>query len=151
MTLKLGLSLVTNMSLSMSSSLIVGGGSAMASPTRPSSGGGCFRVSENENWGRMWVKICTTWKIHRTNYLAFKKNMCFKKFEPKFENRSFNFIWYSALVSKWLCLKTSLHINAKPTTVHCLRRFEWYQNLIYSYCFITQCPIKLSLASINYF
>ena len=48
-SLKSGLSLVTNMSLSISSSLIVGGGRAMARQTMPSRGGGCFRVREKEN------------------------------------------------------------------------------------------------------
>ena len=49
------------MSESMRSSLMVGGGSAMARPTSPSSGGGCFRVSEKENCGRMCVMNCTTY------------------------------------------------------------------------------------------
>ena len=60
MTLNSGLSLVTNISLSMSSSLMVGGGRAIANPTNPNKGGGCLRVNEKENCGRMCARICTT-------------------------------------------------------------------------------------------
>ena len=41
---------------------MVGGGKAMARPTHPSRGVGCFRGREKDIWDRSRVNICRTCK-----------------------------------------------------------------------------------------
>lgn len=78
-TLNSGLSLVTKVSFSIRSSVMVGGGRAMARATSPSNGGDCLRLNENENWGRWWAMIWTTWKQKKTE-VALKRIQSSLKF-----------------------------------------------------------------------
>ena len=84
MTFKFGDNLIINVSLSILSSVIVGGGRAMATPTKPKYWVVDFLFRLKHNWGRNWAVIYTTWNIQQN--LTSKYCFLFCTYNPDLRN-----------------------------------------------------------------